>query len=400
MKKIYVFLILFLMFPLTVCGINIDKTSDYIYFYQLDKKELLYEENKDSEISIASMTKIMTALVAIENIKDLDATVILTSRDFRGLAEANASTAGFRVGEKVTYRDLLYGLMLPSGADAALALSNNIVGSETKFVNLMNKKVKELNLKHTKFANTTGLDQKGHYSSVEDVATFLLVALDNPTFYELFTASKYTTSNGRQNFKSSLLKSSENYNIDTSYILGSKSGYTYDAGLCLASIAKYNGETYLLITAGANYKTGGPNHIYDSSKIYNYFFKGYSYQNIMVEGDLIASIIDENGEHIEYYVPNTKELYLSNKTEITTKYTGVELLTYDMSVGDKIGTYEVYIDGKLVESIDILLERKIIKPFPLEQTILALIIILVIILLVSLIFVRTSKKQKHKKGRK
>lgn len=397
MKKILTFLIILLIYPLTVSGISFDITSDYFYFYQVDKKEVLYEQNKDTEISIASMTKIMTALVAIENIKDLDVAVILTNKDFKGLVEANASTAGFYVGEKVTYRDLLYGLMLPSGADAALALSNNIAGSESEFIYLMNKKVEELNLKHTNFTNTTGLDQAGHYSSVEDVAKFLLAALDNSTFYELFTTNKYTTSNNRLTFKSTLTKNSETYSIDISHIMGSKSGYTYDAGLCLASIAKYNGDTYLLITAGANYKTGGPNHIYDSNKIYNYFFKEYSYRNIMVKGDLIKSIIDENGEYTEFFIPNTKELYLSNKSEITTKYNGIELLTYDMNIGDKIGVYEIYIDGVLVDSFNILLESKIIKPFPIEQTILAIVIIFIVIVFIY-IFIKLRKKKKRKKS--
>lgn len=393
MKKILTVILLFLLFPFNVNGINFNITSDYIYFYQLDKNELLYEKNMDKEISIASMTKIMTAYVAIENIDDLDRTIVMSNKDYSGLVEANASTAGFYVGETVTYRDLLYGLILPSGADAALALSNNIAGSEEEFVYLMNKKVEELGLKHTHFSNTTGLDEVNHYSSVEDVAKILLSALENPIFYEVFTTNNYTTSNDRLTFKSTLLKNSEIYKINIDYILGSKSGYTYDAGLCLASIAEFNGDKYLLITAGADYKSKLPNHIYDSNTIYKYFFEGYSYRKILTKGDLIVSIIDENGEYTSYYVPTTKEIYLENDIEITKKYIGVDLLTYDMKVGEKIGIYEVYLDGELVESITLTLENKVIKPFPLWKTIIILLIILFVISSIC-IFIKSRKKKK------
>lgn len=397
MKKVLTFIFIFVLLPINVNSINLNVTSDYIYFYQLDNNELLYEKNKDKEISIASMTKIMTAYVALLNIEDLDKEIVMTSKDFVGLKEANASVAGFYVGERVTYRDLLYGLMLPSGADAALALSNNISGSEKEFVYLMNRKAEELGLKHTHFSNTTGLDENNHYSSVEDVASFLLSALENDQFYEIFTSKNYITSNNRLNFKSTLLKNSEKYKIDTNYILGSKSGYTYDAGLCLASIAEYDNKKYLLITAGADYKSKLPNNIYDSDTIYRYFFENYSYKNILSEGELIISLLDENNETISYFVPYTKSVYLPNDIDISHQYKGVDLLTYDMEKGEKIGVYETYLDGELTDSIDLFLEEKIIKPFPIEQTILALIIIFVIItVIIFLVKIRKKKKRRKK----
>lgn len=110
--------------------------------YNLNDDAIIFEKNKDEKTEIASLTKIMTCIVAIENIDNLNDTVVMKSADFKGLAEANASVAGFSIGDKVTYMDLLMGLFLPSGADAALALANNIGGNEKNFVKLMNEKAK------------------------------------------------------------------------------------------------------------------------------------------------------------------------------------------------------------------------------------------------------------------
>ena len=160
------FIVLLLLIPINVFALDLDITSSNAVMYNLNDNEIIYEKNKDEEVSIASLTKIMTCIVALENIDNLDEKIVLTNKDFEGLIEQNAAQAGFRVGEEVTYKDLLYGLMLPSGADAAQALARNIAGSNEEYVELMNKKVKELKLKHTHFVNTTGLDIDNHYSSV------------------------------------------------------------------------------------------------------------------------------------------------------------------------------------------------------------------------------------------
>lgn len=357
MKKMITIIILIILLPINIFAIDIN--SKYVYFYNLEHDDVIYEVEPYERISIASMTKIMTAIVALENIDDLDATVKLTSKDFKGLKEANASTAGFKKGEVVTYRDLLYGLMLPSGADAALALSNNIAGSEDEYVILMNKKVKELELKNTHFSNTTGLDEDNHYSSVYDVAVILEYALNNKEFKEIFTTKKYVTSNKRLTFESTLNISAKKYKLDVDYILGSKSGYTYDAGLCLASIAEFDGELYLLVTAGADYKSKKPYHIQDSDKIYKYYFENYSYQTVLKEDEKIMTLLKENDEEFDFYADKTVELYLENDAKITYEYDGIKTLTRDLKKGDYVGDYNVYSNGMLVHTEKIYLSSDI-----------------------------------------
>lgn len=387
MKKILCFLITLALIPVNVFALDIN--SKYVYFYNLDRNEVIYEVDSHEEISIASMTKIMTAIVAIENIDDLDEKITLTSKDFKGLKEANASTAGFKKGEVVTYIDLLYGLMLPSGADAALALANNIAGSEDEFVKLMNDKANELGLKNTHFENTIGLDDKAHYSSVYDVYVFLSYALENEEFKKIFTTKKYTTSNKRLKFKSTLLKTSNKYNLDTDYILGSKSGYTYDAGLCLASIAENDGDTFLLITAVADYKSGKPYHIIDSNKIYKYYFDNYSYQAVLEAGEVLVTLKDENGKDIVYTSDLNIEHYLLDDAKIEKKYTGIEVVTSNLNKGDLLGQYEIYSNDVLIYSQDIYLEKNIIDYS-------SIIYVVGLIIIVSAFVIRLKKNKKSK----
>ena len=398
MKKLIIFTLMLIMVPINVLGI--EYSSQNVYFYNLDRDHVIYEDNSHEEISIASMTKMMTAWVAIEHIPNLDAEVTLTNKDFKGLIEANASVAGFYVGEVVTYRDLLYGLLLPSGADAALALSNNIAGSEENFVKMMNDKAKALGLENTHFANTTGLDQDGHYSSVYDVAVILQNALKNDNFKEIFTTKSYITSNKKHKFESTLLKSSKQYDLDTDYILGSKSGYTYDAGLCLASIAEHDGDLYILVTARADYRTAYPYHITDSNMIYQYYFDNYSYQVLQTKDDVIVTLKDVNDTEFVYKADETVELYLPNDVQINKEYKGEELLTPEMSKGDVVGKYDIYADDELVYSQNISLEEKILDYDQIIFIITSISIMILVLIIAIFVVIFKRRKKKRKRSRK
>lgn len=395
MKKLFFF---FLLVCYQVSVFAIPKVeSPHIYFYHLDRGEVLYEQDSKEEIAVASLTKIMTSLVALDLITDLDAEVILTSKDFKGLKEANASVAVFFVGEKVTYRDLLYGLLLPSGADAALALANHLVGSEDAFVDKMNEKAKNLNLEHTHFINTTGLDSDGHYSSVEDIAIILKEALKNQEFEKIFTTKKYITSNSRHTFKSTLSKTATTYKLDVSYILGSKTGYTYDAGLCLASIAKHNGETYLLVTANADYKAHKPYHIMDADKLYKFFFENYEYKTLLEKGQKLKTIVDVNELEHDFFSDKEIIRYLPKNSVIDYQYNGLELIDYDIEKGSKIGEYQVLVDNKLVDKQEFFLDEKVIRPKTFPWLWVGIGVGIVLLLIIILITISRRKKRMRKK---
>lgn len=237
--------------------LNNDLHSQNAILLNLNAQKILMEKHSEEIIYPASLTKIMTTLVAIENISDLQKRIFLPESMFSDLYAANASMAGFLPNEKVAAIDLLYGTMLPSGAEASIGLANEIAGSETAFVQLMNEKAEQLGLKNTHFTNATGLHHRDHYSSVKDISVLVEYALKNKTFRTIFTAERHSTSPSNLHpegitFKSSMFRNIDSADIMSGEIIGGKTGYTEQAGLCLASIAEINGEEYLLITAGAD----------------------------------------------------------------------------------------------------------------------------------------------------
>lgn len=217
---------------------------------------VLAEKGAHERMRPASMTKMMTVLVALEHIDDLDAPATVTSDDFAGLYEAGASLAGFEPGERTTVCQLVYGALLPSGAECCQALARIAAGSEDDFVDLMNARAAELGMTDTHFCNTTGLDEDGHYSTVADMATLLRAALGNEDFRAAFTSSTHAVPPTNQHpdgftLRSTLSESLPSYEVSGGRILGGKTGYTAGAGLCLASAAEIGGRLYVLVTAHA-----------------------------------------------------------------------------------------------------------------------------------------------------
>ena len=236
---------------------------------------ILMQKNSEEKIYPASLTKIMTAIVALEKLPDLKKEIKLTHSTFQGLYGADASMAGFQPGEQVRAIDLLYGVMLPSGAESCIGLADQIAGSEQNFVKLMNQKAAALGMKNTHFANVTGLHNANHYTTVKDLAILLSYALQNDTYREIFTSSRHSIPPtnkhpGGITFYSTLFEDLHDLSFTSGEILGGKTGYTKEAGLCLASLAKVGKQEYILISAGAK----GDHHseqynITDALAVYN-----------------------------------------------------------------------------------------------------------------------------------
>lgn len=400
MKKVLSFLLIFILFTSKANALELNISSKNAILYNMDSGEVIYEKDADEKASIASLTKIMTALITLENIDDLDRQVMLTSDDFKGLAEANAVTAGFTKGEIVTYRDLLYGLLLPSGADAAKALARNVLGSEEKFIEKMNEKAKEMNLKNTKFSTVIGLDDKNNYSTAKEVSIIFKEALKNKTFKEIITTKEYQTSDGKLTFKSTIQSNAKRYEIDIPYVLGGKTGTTNGAGLCLATIAKANDVNYMLVTLGALYDKKAPHNIEDAKIVYDYFIENYS-NKIIVDKDKSFKKIKvkySNVEEINLYPNKSITKYLENnynKDDIKLIYNGKKELTPLNKKEEKLGTLKIYYQDKLIDTQNIILNENInfnIISFIKEE----IVIISIVLILLILIIIKICMKKRTK----
>ena len=189
MKKLLFLIIIlpFNIFALTYPDLN----SKKVLIYDKTDDLILYEKNADEKSYIASITKIATSMAAIEEIKDLDEEITIT-KEMMNTVSSVASVAGLKVGDKVTYRDLLYASLVPSGADATNSLALRLFGSFDNYVKKMNELAKKIGLTNTHFANVTGLDNDDNYSNAKDVLKLLLYALSNKTFKDIYTTKEYS----------------------------------------------------------------------------------------------------------------------------------------------------------------------------------------------------------------
>lgn len=392
MKKfIYILVFITLLLPYHVFSFNIK--SEHAILYNLNDNTVLYELKSNDRVSIASMTKIMTALIVIDNIDNLNEEFTMTADMYKSLKEENAALAGFSIGERVTYYDLLYGLLLPSGAEAAQGLAIKTSGSIDNFVIQMNDKVKELNLSNTHFANPTGLDNENNYSSVYDVAVILKKALENKEFKKIFTTKKYVTSNKRHTF----LSTSYRNDIDTSFIDGSKTGFTYDAGLCMASISHYNGVNYLLVTAKAPYDNRS-NHIIDAKTIYNYYFTNYGEQVILNKNDRLVTINLYDERSIDYLSNVDVKKYLKKDCTLVKEYRGKDIIKETDELNSKLGEFVIKCDDDIIYQQDILVVQKAgpTDKMNFKEYIVVIMIIMVISFTLILLF-RKRYKNVHTK---
>ena len=393
-KYLYILFTLIVLFSSTfVSAIDIDIKSDKAIVYNLNDDNIIYEKNSNDETKIASLTKVMTAIVSIENIKNLDDKVKVKYSDLTGLV--GYSKAGFKTGDEVNYKDLLYGLMLPSGGDAAQILANNIAGSVDKFVLLMNKKVNDLKLKHTKFSNPIGMDED-NYSTAADMAIILKYAIKNETFKQVFGTNEYVTSNGLKLSKTTY-KTALMYNLDISNINGSKTGYTDIADYCLATVATINDVNYLVVTLNAKKV---PKHIEDTLLLYNYFSTNYSYLPILNKNQKLITLKVKYGKIKKYDIKADKTIkkYLRNDINLKSikyKYKGVDTLNRKIKKGDYLGKVTIFYEGSTLDVYKVYLDADIeyINFYLIGG-------IIISVLLVLIIIIKRLKRKRRRKKRK
>ncbi len=266
-------------------AVNLDGLySQYAVLMDAETGQVLAEKNGGERIYPASMTKLLTALEAVEHTESWGGSVKIPPDIFSELYAEHASLAGFEPGEKVMPEDLLYGMLLPSGAECCSAYAMYLAEDEETFTGWMNGKAEELGMDSSHFTNTSGLHEEEHYSTARDIAVLLRACIQNEILRRALSAESFQTISTAQhphglNLQSTLFQtietdpdlSAELESLKASQVtlLGGKTGYTSEAGLCLASFARVGDREYILVTAKAdgNHSTE-PYHIMDALKVY------------------------------------------------------------------------------------------------------------------------------------
>lgn len=305
--------------------------SRYVVVYDRTSKTVLWGKDENTPVPMASTTKIMTAIVMMEELGEerLNEEVIVTKE----AANTAGSRLGLHTGDKITYNDLLYGLMLCSGNDAAVQIAISISGSVENFANIMNQKATELGLQNSHFVTPHGLDRDGHYTTALELAIMADYALNNPKIAEVVNTATYTvTINGYP-------KTLSNTNELLGYlngVNGVKTGYTSKAGRCLVTSVKRDDMNIITVVLGADTRKI---RTQDSIKLIEYAYKNYKLVNIeeLVQSEYEAwcktnrkrikvnkgekrrpEIYIEKGKYTEY--PTKENESITLETTVITKF--------------------------------------------------------------------------------
>ncbi len=396
-------------------------TSSYCYLMDADTDQVLLDRNGEERMEPASMTKMMTAILTIENL-DLNQEIRITDEMWDGLIEANASVAGFWPGDTVTAEDLLYGILLPSGADAVQAAAITVSGSVSAFIDLMNQKAAQIGMKNTHFANATGLHDSSHYSTAHDMALLLQYCIQNDTFCQILLAPSYTTgpidaSGTTVTLSSSvwsMVNNGENsYSIDG--FLGGKTGYTTEAGRCLASHAEVNGMHLILVTG----QSEGTGHVADAATLYNWYAQNYSRRTILEAGQSIASIpvvYSLPEATLETSAADTLTMDLPSDAEVSIVSDLPETIEAPISAGQQLGTYSVSVNDQILYTASAVSDQSVsrstlavilarLDDLWTNHRVFAIALIVLILLLIRIIHVqihnaRVRKKRRNRKHRR
>ena len=277
--------------------------------YDRNSHMVLYSKNENKTVKMASTTKIMTSLIIIENC-DLSETVEVSKKS----ASTGGSRLGLKTGDKITIKDLLYGLMLCSGNDAAIALAEYAGEDVTGFVRLMNDKANQLGLKDTHYESPHGLDSDNHYTTAYELAVLTDYALKNKTFLQIVGTKNYTiTING---YSKNISNTNELLGNLTG-VYGVKTGFTNGANRCLVTACKRNNMDIICVVLGADTKRFRSQ---DSIKLIEYAFKNFTYINA---NDLAIDYFENwKNENLKYLTIN-KSSYTSFKLEVKASKTPI-----------------------------------------------------------------------------
>lgn len=345
---------------------KINLNSKYYGVYTLDNLQELESKEQNKIVPIASLTKIMTAIVCIENIDDLNQTVVVNLPQVQSYYNEEYSVAGLKDGQEISYYDLIATMLIPSGADSASCIALNVFGDYSRFIKEMNDKAKEIGMSSTSFSNPIGADDSNNYSTVYDVALMMKYALENDTLKKLMSEYEYTTKDGSITVKNALFVLADLYGADVSKITGGKTGMTGDAGYCLASFSENTEKPLICIVLGCDIVPGTLFHLEDSQSLYNYVDEIYDYKNIYQKGDRILTLptYHSTKTNVSVCVNDDISVYMQNDENIDFQnvyidYSGIPLLSSKNKIDDVIGSAKIYYKDEIIGDVDVVLGEEV-----------------------------------------
>lgn len=355
MKKILIIIFLFTLLPLTkVKGeeLNLAENAKSAILIEASTGEILYQKNANEKLAPASMTKIMSLILIMENIENGNLKwndVVVVSK--------NASSMGgsqifLETNEMMTVEDLVKGICIASGNDATVALAEKIAGTEKAFVKLMNDKAKSLGLKNTNFVNATGLDAEGHYSTAFDMSVMARELVRHEKILEF--SSIYEDYLRKNTSKSFWLVNTNRLVKFYSYIDGLKTGYTKNAGYCLTATGQKRNMRLISVVMG---EESTDKRSTDTLAMLDYGFNMYSINTVVSKKNSLGNVPVNLGKKENVDIKVFKDINILNNSQKGERNINYELITNNITapvkVGDVVGKIKVYEDGKYMYTEDV-----------------------------------------------
>ena len=316
-------------------------SSQFVLLMDGDSGRVLFDKNSNKVVPMASTTKIITAIVALEN-SNLNDIVTISKR----ASSIRGSTIGLKDGQKLTVEQLIYGLMLKSGNDCAIAIAEHVSGSVEKFVVMMNSKAFDIGAFNTHFVTPHGLDEDGHFTTVYDLALITRYAFNNEMFSKI-VSTKNITINGASGPRSFSNINKTLWNLKGAD--GVQTGYTGKAGKCLVASANRDGKRIICVLLNSN------NRWDDSKSLIEYGFNNFKSQKLISKADYNNKIIVENGQKLNVMAGIDKDITISvSDKELDNFEVKVEILDNlkaPVLCGEQIGTLSIYADNKVIFSV-------------------------------------------------
>jgi len=386
MKKVVIFLLTSIIFlsiltPITCYAEyndSINLRADIACMICVDNDEAIFNKNYNKKSAPASLTKIMTALVALDRCEDLQSPVVISQYAIDSLVGTDSSTAGLVPGEKVTMYDLLNCLLVKSANEAAIAIAEYVGGSVPAFLDMMNKKAKDLGCIGTNYVNVHGLDQDGQYTTAHDMYLICKEAMKNPVFKKIVGQTSYTMP--KTNMNDERILPSTNFMINSNYTdcyvpyaTGIKTGTTDDAGRCFITMASKNGYNYIAIVMGVDPEdaVAGENAeniaFIECKKMIEWTFANIRYKVVAQENEVIT-VLDVKyswatdflelvpSEDVAALVPSNLDassVYIQPDTDTP------EFVKAPVKKGEKIGTATVYYAGEEIATVDMVASKNV-----------------------------------------
>ena len=362
MRKIWIFIFLILFIPIRVYGeeLNLAENAKSAILIEASTGEVMYQKNANERLAPASMTKIMSLILIMENIENGN----LKWNDIVVVSKNASSMGGSQIfletNEMMMVEDLVKGICIASGNDATVALAEKIAGTEKAFVKLMNDKAKSLGLRNTNFMNSTGLDAEGHYSSAYDMSIMARELVRHEKILEF--SSIYEDYLRKNTAKKFWLVNTNKLVKFYSYIDGLKTGYTGNAGYCLTATGMKNDMRLISVVMG---EENTDNRTTDTLAMLDYGFNMYSINKVVNKDKSLGNVRVNLGDIENVDIMLEEDITILNNNQKGKKNITYEINTNNINApvkkGDVVGKLDVYEEGRYLYSRDITVMNDIEK---------------------------------------